>query len=354
LNEKKPQDRQYIYLQPGGDYVFQKLMMQKPMDHLQRFKEMIRMAEDLPAGDMHPPNQALQLEWFYMSFHTEDRAKYVESGRRLIEETLKSLAEYYENIFNTQVADGSLTKKRECQIKTCVKRNMCHELCKRFDEKVHHAAEKRYGGDNHCSRWPERNQRPNIKWQDCTNSDRCNTYDKRNKKQEDKIPAEHGNKAFKPCSVHEPKSKHTSEECYKNPRNAKRQSYDRKRPHEVHHNDARYTSEDDESRSSTDAPAPSEDPASASSGSEEHKNENYHLQAYKKMKASGHVPHKSDHPRQKNASRTDHNEKKGEKHPTFLDDDLELAVTVLMGLDSINNAVLEGHNGVTNPFEFYN
>jgi hypothetical protein len=93
LNEKKPRDRQYIYLQPGGDYVFQKLMMQTPVEHLRRFKEMIRTAEALPAGDMHPPNQALQLEWFYMSFHQEDRAKYVESSWHLIEEMLESLAE---------------------------------------------------------------------------------------------------------------------------------------------------------------------------------------------------------------------------------------------------------------------
>jgi hypothetical protein len=80
LNKKKPRDRQYIYLQPNGDYIFQKLMMQTPVEHLQRFEEMIRMAEALPAGDMHPPNQALQLEWFCMSFRKEDRAKYVESG----------------------------------------------------------------------------------------------------------------------------------------------------------------------------------------------------------------------------------------------------------------------------------
>jgi hypothetical protein len=64
---------------------------------------MFQTAEALPAGDMHPPNQVLQLEWFYMSFHQEDRAKYVESGQRLIEETLESLAENYENIFNSQV-----------------------------------------------------------------------------------------------------------------------------------------------------------------------------------------------------------------------------------------------------------
>jgi hypothetical protein len=155
LNKKKPRDRQYIYLQPGGDYVFQKPMMQTPVEHLRRFEEMIRMAEALPAGDMHPPNQALQLEWFYMSFHQEDRAKYMESGRHLIEEMLESLAEYYENIFNSQVADGSLAKKRKCQIKQRIRRDMHHELCKRYDEKVRHVTEQHYGGDNHRNRQPE-------------------------------------------------------------------------------------------------------------------------------------------------------------------------------------------------------
>ena len=90
---------------------------------------------------MHLPDQALQLKWFYMSFHKEDRAKYVESGRRLIEEMLKSLAEYYENIYNSQVADGSLAKKRKCQIEQCVRCDMRHELCKRYDEKVCHVTE---------------------------------------------------------------------------------------------------------------------------------------------------------------------------------------------------------------------
>ncbi len=78
---------------------------------------MIRTAAALPAGDTHPLNQALQLEWFYMSFHKEDRAKYVESGQRLADETLESLAVYFDNIFNSQIADGSLAKKCECQIK---------------------------------------------------------------------------------------------------------------------------------------------------------------------------------------------------------------------------------------------
>jgi hypothetical protein len=245
-----------------------------------------------------------------------------------------------------------LAKKRKRQIKQRVRCDMRHELCVRYDEKVCHVTEQRYGGDNRRNRWPKRYHCPNFKWQDCGNSNRRDTYDKCNKKQDDKIPAERNNKMFKPCSVHGPKGKYTSEECHKNPRNAKCQSYDRKHSHEVHHNDARYTSKDDESHSSTDAPAPSEDPASASNGSKEHEDENCHLQASKRMKASGHVPCKSDYPRQQRESRKGHKEKKGEKSPTFLDNNLDFIDTILMGLDSIDDAVLNGRDDVTNPFNF--
>ncbi len=43
-------------------------------------------------------------------------------------------------------------------------------------------------------------------------------YDKHKKKQEDNTPSDSSNKAFKPCSMHRPKSNHTSKECYKNPK----------------------------------------------------------------------------------------------------------------------------------------
>ena len=169
-------------------------MMQTPVEHLRRFEEKIQTAEVLPAGDMHLPNQALRLEWFYMSFHQEDRAKYVESGQHLIEETLKSLAEYFENIYNSQVADGSMHKKRKCQIKQRVRRNMRHELCKRLMRSSATQQNDVTRGDNCRNRRPERFQHPNFKWQDCGNSDCCDTYDKRNKKQDDKIPAERDKK----------------------------------------------------------------------------------------------------------------------------------------------------------------
>ena len=41
LNEKKPRDRQYIYMAPGGDHGIHKDLMTQPLDHLHRFQEML-------------------------------------------------------------------------------------------------------------------------------------------------------------------------------------------------------------------------------------------------------------------------------------------------------------------------
>jgi hypothetical protein len=100
---------------------------------------------------MHPPNKALQLEWFNMSFHSEDRAKYVKSGQHLSNETLESVAEYFKNVFNSQVADGSLAKKRKHQIEQRVRCKMRHELRKRYNAKVCRVTEQRHGFDGHHS-----------------------------------------------------------------------------------------------------------------------------------------------------------------------------------------------------------
>ncbi len=87
-----------------------------------------------------------------MSFHSEDRAKYIESGQRFSNKMLKSVAEFFENIFNSQVADGSLAKIRKHQNKQRMKRKMRHKLCKRYNEKVRHVTEWRHGGDGCHSR----------------------------------------------------------------------------------------------------------------------------------------------------------------------------------------------------------
>jgi hypothetical protein len=217
-----------------------------------------------------------------MSFHKEDRAKYLKSGQRLSNEMLESVAEYFENFFNSQVADGSLAKKRN-QIKQCVRRKMHHELRKRYDEKVRHVMERHHGGDDRHSRQGNKYHHHNYKWQDCNDSGHRDNYDKRKRKWENKTPYDCGNKAFKPCLVHKQKSKHTSKECYKNPKNNKCQVQDKKHQYEAHINNACYTSNNDELRLSTDTPVPSEDPSSASSKSKKtHEDENYHLHVDKK------------------------------------------------------------------------
>ncbi len=76
-------------------------MMTKPIDHLRRFEEMLRSAEALLAGNMPAPNDALKIEWFYMSFHQEDHNRYLESGQRLCDETLATVSKYFDNIYNS-------------------------------------------------------------------------------------------------------------------------------------------------------------------------------------------------------------------------------------------------------------
>jgi hypothetical protein len=137
------------------------------------------------------------------------------------QQDLESVAEYFENIFNLQVADGSLAKKRKCQIKQCMRHKVSHKLRQRFNEKVRSVTEGPHRGDNCHSRQGNKYYCHDYKWQDRDNSSRCNNYNKHKKKQESRTPSNCGDKAFKPCLVHGPKSKHTSKECYKYPKNDK-------------------------------------------------------------------------------------------------------------------------------------
>jgi hypothetical protein len=220
LNKKKPADRQYIYLQPGGDHIFQKAMMTKPIDHLCRFKEMLCLAEALLAGDMPMPNDALKVEWFYMSFHQEDCTRYLESRQRLCDKTLKTVAEYFDNIYNSQMADSLLTKKCEKQIEFCAKPELRHEMAKRYNNKIRNFANKCYGRNDH------RHKRGHSH---CRTYDKSRPYkrDNRNHKshykrnnRDCKSLLERDNKAFKGqlCHIHGPKSQHSFEKCFKNPK----------------------------------------------------------------------------------------------------------------------------------------
>jgi hypothetical protein len=125
-----------------------------------------------------------------------------------------------------------------------------------------------------------------------------------------------------------------------------------KRQYEVHHNDPRYTSYNNESRISTDTPVPSEDPASASSMSKITKRMRIIIFILiKEMKAGSHVPCKSDNQQHGAKAQLSQKGKKGEMPPTFLDNDLNFMDTLLMGLDSMD-ADLNRPDDVTNSFGF--
>ena len=112
LNEKKPRDCQYIYLAPGDDYNIRKALVTKPLDHLHRWEEMLRVAELLPEDDLKKPATSLSVEWFYVTFHRTDRAEYVHSGRKLCKEMLKLLVEYFESIFNSRLSEGLVPRRQ--------------------------------------------------------------------------------------------------------------------------------------------------------------------------------------------------------------------------------------------------
>ena len=67
LDNDKPRDLQYIYMQPGGDYRLMKDLVTPPGLQVQWFKEMLRIAEILPAGNIPKPSDTLTLQWYYMS-----------------------------------------------------------------------------------------------------------------------------------------------------------------------------------------------------------------------------------------------------------------------------------------------
>jgi hypothetical protein len=54
-------------MQPGGDNCLMKDFVTPPGLQAQWFKEMLRIAEILPAGNIPKPSDTLTLQWYYMS-----------------------------------------------------------------------------------------------------------------------------------------------------------------------------------------------------------------------------------------------------------------------------------------------
>ncbi len=357
LNKKKPRDRQYIYLQPGGDYIFQKAMMTKLFDHLRRFEEMLRSAEALPAGDMPGPNDTLKVEWFYMSFHQEDRNRYLESRRRLWDKTLATVSEYFDNIYNSQMADGSLTKKREKQIEFRAKRELRHEMVKRYNDKIRHFANRRYGCKDCSQESGHSHRRAFDKSRPYKRNDRDKSRSFKRDDRNHKAPPKREDKAFEgqPCHIHGPKSQHSFNKCYNNPKNQDKNFYDKKRNHEAHHNDEQEAGDDEGSCASMDSPPASDSAVSRSADEEQDEEEQYHVHFDKNVKRGSGM---ACVPRKRKSMKAPVSTTLKRKARTFLDDDLDfkydfgndLKDSVLMRLDSLIAG--DDADDVTNQFDF--
>jgi hypothetical protein len=156
----------------------------------------------LPEGDIPYPNAALQVEWFYMTFHHSDHAEYLRSGRKLCDETLTTLAEYIESGFDARVADSMLRKLRDKQVRVKACNEYRHKLQACYHDKLKRLANNRRrehswrrdrDGSNHGSKSRER-----------ANHHKCkpDARDYSNRK------TAHEQAAKKPCHVHGPEAKH--------------------------------------------------------------------------------------------------------------------------------------------------
>ncbi len=171
------------------------------------------------------------------------------------------------------------------------------------------------------------------------------------------MPPKQEDKAFKvqPCHIHGPKSQHSFDKCYKNPKNQDKNFYDKKRNHEAHHKDEQEADDDEGSCASMDSPPASNSAVSRSADEEQDEEEQYHVNFDKNVKRGSGMARV---PRKRKSVKSPVSTTLKRKARTFLDDDLDfgydfrkgLKDSVLMGLDSLIAG--DDADDVTNQFDF--
>jgi hypothetical protein len=301
LKKKKPRDRQYNYVASCGDHGIHKELFTSPLDHLHYFGEMLRIMKLLPEGDLPPPNAALQVEWFYMSFHCLDRTEYVRRGRKLSDEMLQTLAKYFESIFLAQISNDLIQKKHDKQLCSAAKRKLRHELEEPYREKLKRLLE----SQEHCSshRWHDErssrftcNCRPTCYGNCCYFKACCSGY--KDSCGDCKAHSEDG-QFNKLCHLHGTHIKHSYNECRQNPKNQAPANNNnnkiKKRASDVHYHDGRHHGSNNKLLVSCTSPALSDSKTSTNKSGRNCTPENYHLDSFHipKKRKVGNVGHKS-------------------------------------------------------------
>ncbi len=218
------------------------------------------------------PNESITLEWFYMTFHKSECEQFIMTGRRLVDETIESVTEYFESLYNIKKSNGKLKLQLEQRDRKKLKAQQGIVKYK-YDNKMRNMADERRTSHSRNYR-DDCNHDRGYK----TSRDRDYKHDKFERKASPEFSG-------KPCHVHGDKAKHTYEECRDNPKNRKstvgnRNNNNRKRNHDSHYHDERYLSSQDESPDDHRTPEPSDDEGTKSSASSkvgQRDEENYHV-----------------------------------------------------------------------------
>lgn len=265
LNNKHPRDQQWIYLSPMGDNKtnrFFKDLKMSPVDHVRRFREIHRLSLTLPAGNIADPSDELLVEWLYMSYHHNDRAKYVESGKCLDDETLDSLTDYFQAIWEQRRADGTLTRQEQQRDSNRASRSSADDRRRDSDRRRNDSrSTSRSSRERRDNRQDYRDRdRPRDRKSDTSYRGRESSNNSRSR---EASAASSKPKALngRPCPEHSrdgQPARHTWAECSRNPANQKGSADDR-RTHDAHHVDSGYRSDDsNRSGNSHHTPVPSD------------------------------------------------------------------------------------------------
>ncbi len=117
---------------PGGDYRLAKDLLTSPHVHSHRFKEMLRIAELLPAGNIPKPSDGLSLQWYYISYHKNDREKFVLSGKTLDDKTIESVTTFFQALFEQRKLDGMIERQEAERLRKRLLWEASEKLCGRI------------------------------------------------------------------------------------------------------------------------------------------------------------------------------------------------------------------------------
>ena len=89
---------------------------------------MLRIAKLLPAGNIPKPSNELSLQWYYISYHKNDRKKFVLSGKTLVDETIESVTTFFQALFKQKKLDGTIKRQEADRIRKRILREASEKL----------------------------------------------------------------------------------------------------------------------------------------------------------------------------------------------------------------------------------